>query len=539
MKSLVLTVVVLSALFQFIAAFLAIRLIRVSGALVAWVFLAAGFLVMGMRRAVTISHIWHGLSRGDLTAELLALLISLLVLCGISMIGPLFARIKLAQSELSKIHRELVDSEMRYRTVADFTSDWEFWLAPDNTFRYVSPSCEQVSGYSAQEFYRNPQLLLKIIHPDDVPRYLNHTHDFQENGQPQPIDFRITTRDGQQRWISHVCRSVIGKDGERLGQRASNRDVTERKRAEAELRESEQRFRELNETLEKRIVERKQAELVLLRREADLRRAQEIAKLGSWKYDMADPIWWSDELYRIYGVAPETFTPTVASFLNLIHPEDRPAMQAWIQACSADARPGELVFRIIWPDGTVRFISGRGELIRDVVVGLHMAGTAQDITERKQAEAALAGKQRLLEELNLGLERRIADAVSESREKDRILMQQGRQAAMGEMIGNIAHQWRQPLNTLGLIVQELLMTYGREEFNRESLQANVKKAMGLISHMSKTIEDFRNYFRPDKEKILFNVRQAVDKALSLVEPSLKGMEITIEVAGNDDAEING
>jgi len=145
MKSLVLTVVVLSALFQFIAAFLAIRLIRVSGALVAWVFLAAGFLVMGMRRAVTISHIWHGLSRGDLTAELLALLISLLVLCGISMIGPLFARIKLAQSELSKIHRELVDSEMRYRTVADFTSDWEFWLAPDNTFRYVSPSCEQVS----------------------------------------------------------------------------------------------------------------------------------------------------------------------------------------------------------------------------------------------------------------------------------------------------------------------------------------------------------------------------------------------------------
>ena len=666
MKSLVLLVVTLSALFQFIAAFMAIRLIRASGALVAWVFLAAGFLLMGMRRVVTITHIWDGLSRGDLTAEIIACLISLLLLCGISMIGALFARIKRSQDELSAIHQELGESEVRYRTVADFTSDWEFWLAPDGSFKYVSPSCLQVCGYSAEEFYRDPKLLLKIIHPEDLPRYQSHTHGIQENGQPQPIDFRITTRDGQVRWIAHVCRTIVGTDGSQLGQRASNRDITERKRVETELRESEQRYRELNETLEKRIAERNLAEQVLRRKEADLRRAQEIAKLGSWRYDLTDPISWSDELYRIYGVSPDTFTPTVENFLKLIHPDDRPAMQAWIQACSADEKPGELEFRIILPDGTVRFISGRGELFHDLKAGLYLTGTGQDITERKlaaaalaesesafratfeqaavgmarvaldgrwlqvnqrlcevigysrdellgltfqdithpddlesdfsnlremiagslesfsveqryirkdrsvvwinltvglvrdyagapdyftwvvediskrkRAEEALADKQRLLEELNQNLEKRIADAVSESREKDRILMQQGRQAAMGEMIGNIAHQWRQPLNTLGLIVQELLMTYGREEFNKDSLEANVKKAMRLISHMSSTIEDFRNYFRPDKEKVLFNVKQAVDKTLSLIEPSLKGLGITIEVTEKGVVEING
>lgn len=168
-----------------------------------------------------------------------------------------------------------------------------------------------------------------------------------------------------------------------------------------------------------------------------------------------------------------------------------------------------------------------------------LLGVARDITDRKLVEQALAQKQLQLEELNRGLEQRIADTVLNLRDKDRILILQGRQAAMGEMIGNIAHQWRQPLNTLGLIVQELLMTYGRDEFNRESLELSVRKAMALIAHMSKTIEDFRNYFKPDKEKKLFNVNQSVTKTLSLFEPSFKSLSIDISVTAIDDADVYG
>jgi len=163
----------------------------------------------------------------------------------------------------------------------------------------------------------------------------------------------------------------------------------------------------------------------------------------------------------------------------------------------------------------------------------------EEITKRKRAEEALAEKQLLLEETNQYLEQRVAESVLDSRKKDQILIQQGRQAAMGEMIGNIAHQWRQPLNTLGLIVQELLMTYGHDEFYKESLEANVKKAMGLISHMSKTIEDFRNYFRPEKEKTLFNINEAVATTLSLIEPSFKNLDIDIEVIEKDVTDFNG
>jgi PAS domain S-box-containing protein len=166
-------------------------------------------------------------------------------------------------------------------------------------------------------------------------------------------------------------------------------------------------------------------------------------------------------------------------------------------------------------------------------------GVFWDITERRRAEEALALKQRQLEELNINLEQRVADAVLESRKKDQILILQGRQAAMGEMLGNIAHQWRQPLNTLGLIVQELLMTYGREEFTKETLESSVRKAMGLISHMSRTIEDFSGYFKPDKEKVLFNVEQAIAKTLSLIEPSLKKLNINVELVEKEAAEIEG
>ena len=179
-------------------------------------------------------------------------------------------------------------------------------------------------------------------------------------------------------------------------------------------------------------------------------------------------------------------------------------------------------------------------LVRDPAgAPAYFISVVEDISMRKLAEEALAEKQRLLTELNISLSKRVEDAVSELRKKDEILISQGRQAAMGEMIGNIAHQWRQPLNTLGLIVQELRMTYGRDESYQEHLKAGVKKAMGLIQHMSKTIDDFSNYFKPDKEKTLFCVNKAVTRALALVEPSLANFNINIEVIAGKEHFIDG
>ncbi len=145
-----------------------------------------------------------------------------------------------------------------------------------------------------------------------------------------------------------------------------------------------------NRRLTREIRHRKNAERALGEKENLLSESQRIAHIGSWSYAIGGQLTWSDETYRIYGVSPDTFTPDAESFINLIHPDDRPAMQRWVTECLAGERPGDLEFRAIMPDGAVRFISGRGELQKDTMnKPAYMAGTAQDITERKLAEEKL------------------------------------------------------------------------------------------------------------------------------------------------------
>ncbi len=154
-------------------------------------------------------------------------------------------------------------------------------------------------------------------------------------------------------------------------------------------------------------IESSQAETALREKEHFLSESQRIAHIGSWIYDVTGRITWSDEMYRIYGVSPDTVTPNAKVFINLIHPDDRPAMQIWITSCLAGEKPDDLEFRAILPDGKVRFINGRGELISDADNRpAYMAGTAQDITERKRAEEEIR-------KLNKELEQRVKDRTAE------------------------------------------------------------------------------------------------------------------------------
>ena len=141
------------------------------------------------------------------------------------------------------LYAEAMEKELReigeqFRTLAEFTYDWEYWLNPDGNYVYVSPSCERITGYGSEEFRENPGLLETIIHPDDRAIVTKHLREEPIEGSVvYPVEFRVMTRGGEERWLEHVCQPVYGSNGKYLGRRGSNRDITERRRAEQALEE--------------------------------------------------------------------------------------------------------------------------------------------------------------------------------------------------------------------------------------------------------------------------------------------------------------
>lgn len=131
------------------------------------------------------------------------------------------------------------------------------------------------------------------------------------------------------------------------------------------------------------------------------------------------------------------------------------------------------------------------------------------------------------------------DLKKELQDKQTQLIVQSRHASMGEMIGNIAHQWRQPLNALGLVIQKIGFYYEREMLDKKRIDESVNKCMNLVEGMSETIDDFRDFFNPNRVKDEFNVNEAVEKAYKIVEPAFKNLNINYQFDAEDEYFVLG
>jgi signal transduction histidine kinase len=152
-----------------------------------------------------------------------------------------------------------------------------------------------------------------------------------------------------------------------------------------------------------------------------------------------------------------------------------------------------------------------------------------DCERRKSCEL-----ERLVAERTSHLENQREDllgAMEELREKERMLVQQSRMAAMGEILENIAHQWRQPLNLLGLIVQEMGLKYRSRQGEDDPA---AKRAMEVIGRMSRTIDDFRNFFTPGHEPVRFRVNDALSKIIDMIGASFREIQVPIQIAEEEE-----
>ena len=194
-------------------------------------FAALGWILQRYYSA-PLSEVAHSLSTYRLNAQEAVAAVSAK---GILELSQLIQAVNNMIEKMRSTTAQLEEREELFRTVTEHSVHWAFWIHPDGELHYISPSCERITGYSPEEFYRQPTLLRDIIHPNDRELWDDHRHQTDSLGELVPMDFRILTKGGSARWIRHFCRPIISETGVNLGSRGTNIDITEEKQAEQRL----------------------------------------------------------------------------------------------------------------------------------------------------------------------------------------------------------------------------------------------------------------------------------------------------------------
>ncbi len=315
---------------------------------------------------------------------------------------------------LQQTQETLRMSEERCRTVADFTHDWEYWVDPDGQHMYVSPSCERLTGYPPEAFLQDPGLLHRIVHPDDQEAVADRLGCQFTSSDDCYAEFRIITRSGEVRWIGHACMPVYNADGHFLGRRASNRDITETRRLQEALHETHEelerhiqerteKLAQANERLQQEVAEREQAEAALRESETRYREITELISdsVYSVRFDTDGTMtfeWGFESFQRMSGYNPGEFNTN--AWQSMVLPEDRPITARRMVMFFA-GRPVESEYRIRTKDGSIRWLRDHGRPVWDTTENrlVRVYGAVKDVTEYKLAGQALRESERMLSTL--------------------------------------------------------------------------------------------------------------------------------------------
>jgi PAS domain S-box-containing protein len=278
-------------------------------------------------------------------------------------------------TDRKRAEEALRESQEGFRSVVENAPEAIF-VAAQGCFRYLNPAALRLFGATSDSELLN-QPVLEHVHPDSRAYVTQAIQQVEKLGAPIPPWVQKYLRlDGTVLDIEGSVVPFIYK-GEKGGL-VFVRDVSERTRAEEELRAKEYLLSE----------------------------SQSIARVGSWEATLqSGATTWTPEAFRLFGVSPDTFVPSAETFVSLIHPDDQPAMQAWMGACLAGLEPPDLEFRVPLQDGSVRYINGRGHLVRDAEhKPVRMVGVVQDITDFRRSEELLLLRTEELKRSNTELE---------------------------------------------------------------------------------------------------------------------------------------
>jgi PAS domain S-box-containing protein len=386
-------------------------------------------------------------------------------------------------SERRRVERALRESELRYRSLVEYTSDIITVVDEDSVVRYGSPSVESVLGYLPEELVG--LRAAELVHPDDQAKVLEaHRMAMRDPLTAQRgVEFRVRHKDGSWRILEALGNAFQYRSG---GPQAvlTLRDVTDHRRAEAALRDSEER----------------------------LRLALEAGKLGIWDWDIpSNLVTWSERVYQLHGLTRETFGGLAEDFLRVVHPDDVDRVGDAIRRALEERADYGIEFRVVHPDtGEIRWVTTNGQvLFDDRGTPVRMLGATLDSTERRQAEEALRASHQQL--------RQLARRLDEVREVELTRVSR-------EIHDELGHALTALRLDLGWMVPKLRR-------NREPVR---RKAADMLAMVDDTIDAVRRIAGRLRPPVLDDLGLAAALE-SLVERFGRQTEIEVELqAGVDD-----
>lgn len=233
----------------------------------------------------------------------------------------------------------------------------------DWSMEYISDNCHAITGYRPEEFINNAVAYGNLIHPDDQQHVWDEVQKGIEARHSYQITYRIYTARHEVRTVFEQGAAIFSDTGEVEALEGFISDITDLVHAQEALRESDER----------------------------LRLALDAAHMGTFDWDIPNNrITWSRWHEELWGFKPGEFGGTYEAFSQRVHPDDAPGIDAEVKRCMATHEPYAREFRVIWPDGSVHWIAGRGEFTFDNKGRpIRMRGVVMDITGEKRSETAL------------------------------------------------------------------------------------------------------------------------------------------------------
>jgi PAS domain S-box-containing protein len=402
-------------------------------------------------------------------------------------------------TDAKRAEEALRESEQRWRSLTEALPQLVWSATPDGACDYFSAQWTQHTGVAESELLG--WRWMNVLHPDDLDSTRQVWMDSVEGRRAYDVEYRVRRHDGVYRWFKTRGVPIRDNGGNIVKWFGSCTDITDGKQTEEALRHREQELQKARSELEKKVAERT-AELH--RTETYLAEAQRLTRMGSWALNVASRefVHLSDQYYQIFGFDPERGIPSLQTIRQRVDPEDRATADASLEKAILEGNDFELNYRIVLPDGIVKFIHSVAHPVFNASSGtpVEFVGTAMDVSERKQAEENLRES-----------DRRYRQAQAELAHVTRV-------TTLGELTASIVHEVNQPLAAIAMNGEACLRFLGREAPDLNEVHGALTD---MISHSHRAAEVIRRIRalcqKADSKKAPLNINEVIDEVLYLIQ----------------------